>query len=126
MQFDKVLGYVEKGKQSGAKLLCGGKRIGEKGFFIEPTLFGDVQNDSVIAQEEIFGPVGSVIKFKDEEDAIRIANDTTYGLAAGVHTLDWRQMQRVSRRIKAGTLWQNSFVRDILLAARMFLETRQF
>jgi len=110
LQFDKIMGYIEKGKAGGAKVVCGGVRHGEKGYFIEPTLFADVTVDNVIAKEEIFGPVGAIIKFKDEAEAIKIANDTSYGLAAGIHTLDFRQMHRVTNKLKAGTIWQNQYV----------------
>jgi aldehyde dehydrogenase (NAD+) len=80
-----------------------GARHGEKGYFVQPTVFSNVNMTHQIAQEEIFGPVASIIKFKDEKEAISIANDTTYGLAAAVHTLDASQMARVTRRLRAGT-----------------------
>jgi aldehyde dehydrogenase (NAD+) len=80
-----------------------GARHGEKGYFVQPTVFSNVNMTHQIAQEEIFGPVASIIKFMDEKEAISIANDTTYGLAAAVHTLDASQMARVTRRLRAGT-----------------------
>ena len=90
-QFDKVMGYIESGKKEGAKLRCGGKRVGDRGYFIEPTVFADVQDDMKIAQEEIFGPVMSIIKFKDIDEVIERANNTMYGLAAAC--LDARYQQ---------------------------------
>ena len=102
VQFDKVLSYIETGK-SEAKLETGGKRVGTKGFFVEPTVFSGVTNEMVIGREEIFGPVASVLKFSTEEEAIAMANDTSYGLAAGIHSRDANQLPRVARRIKAGT-----------------------
>ena len=77
LQFDKIMSFIEQGKTCGATLLTGGKRWGDKGYFIEPTVFGDVTMGMTIAQEEIFGPVASLIKFADEEEAVTIANDTT-------------------------------------------------
>ena len=108
-QMDKTLQYVEIGKQEGAKLLYGGKRIGNKGYFVEPTVFADVDNSMRIAQEEIFGPVVAIIKFKDEQDAIRIANDTVYGLAAALWTNNLQRAMRVSRALQAGTVWVNTY-----------------
>ena len=79
VQFEKILGYIEKGKAEGAKVLTGGGRHGTKGYYVKPTVFGDVKNDMTIAKEEIFGPVASLIRFKDEAEAIKIANDTEVG-----------------------------------------------
>lgn len=113
VQLQKNLDYIEIGKREGARLAYGGNRLtaGEydKGFFLEPTLFIDVDNDMRIAQEEIFGPVLVVIKFKDEEEVIRMANDSRYGLAGGVWTRDINRAIRVSRQIQAGTVWVNEF-----------------
>ncbi|AAW42914.1 hypothetical protein CNBD4300 [Cryptococcus deneoformans B-3501A] len=109
-QFRKVLDYIESGKRSGAKLLTGGSRHGSRGYFIQPTVFGDVTMDMKIAREEIFGPVASVIRFKDEADAISIANNTEYGLAAAVHSQNYARVQRVTRKLKAGTVWINQYV----------------
>jgi len=113
-QLDKVLNYVEIGKQEGAKLICGGYRLtGEKydkGFFMAPTIFADVNNDMRIAREEIFGPVLSVIKFSTEEEAVRIANDSDYGLGAAVWTKDISRALRVGRELQAGTVWVNDYL----------------
>lgn len=110
VQFDKILGLIEAGKAGGAKCVLGGARHGTKGYFIQPTVFADVDMSMRIAQEEIFGPVASIIKFKDEAEAIAIANATEYGLAAAVHTTDYNQVNRVTRRLKAGTVWVNQYV----------------
>merc|ERR1712013_290812 len=84
----KILGYVESGKQQGAKLLTGGSQYGDKGFFVQPTVFGDVTDDMTICKEEIFGPVQSIQKVKNMDDAIARANKNNYGLAAAVFTQD--------------------------------------
>lgn len=110
-QFDKVTRYIEKGKKEGAVLLCGGSRpagLG-KGFFLEPTIFGEVRPDMAIAREEIFGPVACVIPFADEEEALAIANDTIYGLAAAVWTNHVKKGWRVAQKIQAGTVWMNTY-----------------
>jgi aldehyde dehydrogenase (NAD+) len=87
-QFNRVMGYIAIGKDEGARLVAGGARIGERGFFVEPTIFADVDNRMRIAQEEIFGPVASVIPVESPDEAVRIANQTNYGLAAAVWTRD--------------------------------------
>lgn len=110
VQFDKILGYLEHGKKE-AKLITGGNRFGKKGYFVEPTVFGDVDMTMKIGQEEIFGPVASLIKFKTEAEAIEIANDTSYGLAAAVHSMNYAQVNRVTRKLKAGTVWINQVSR---------------
>lgn len=106
-----MLRYVEDGKQSSAKLVAGGntRKINGKGLFIEPTVFANATNDLRISREEIFGPVLPVISFRDEEEAIRIANDTSYGLASGIQTGDLRRAMRLADRIKAGTVWLNTW-----------------
>ena len=108
-QLDRVSRYVDIGTQEGASVMIGGKRRGDAGFFFEPTIFTDVDNSMRIAQEEIFGPVMCAIPFDTEEDAVRIANDVEYGLAAGVWTNDLARAHRVSRAITAGTVWVNTY-----------------
>jgi aldehyde dehydrogenase (NAD+) len=108
-QMKRVLDYVEVGKQEGARIAAGGTRHGETGYFVDPTVFTGVEPGMRIAQEEIFGPVAAVIPFKDEDDAVRIANGTKYSLAAGVWTADIRRGHRLVRRLKAGTVWVNTF-----------------
>jgi acyl-CoA reductase-like NAD-dependent aldehyde dehydrogenase len=112
-QLERVTGYLEIGKQEGAKVLTGGERHTapglEGGYFVKPTVFTGVRNDMRIAQEEIFGPVVSVIPFKDETDAVLQGNDTLYGLAAGVWTRDVSKAHRVARSIRAGTVWVNCY-----------------
>ncbi|KAK5012163.1 aldehyde dehydrogenase (NAD(P)(+)) ald5 [Cryomyces antarcticus] len=103
------MSYIEEGKKSGAKVETGGERKGKEGFFIEPTIFSNVTEDMKIVQEEIFGPVCSIAKFKTKEDAIRIGNSTTYGLAAAVHTKNLNTAIEVSNALKAGTVWVNAY-----------------
>jgi aldehyde dehydrogenase (NAD+) len=107
LQYDRIMGYIKSGKEEGATVVTGGERHGDKGYFIQPTIFADVAQDMKIMQEEIFGPVCAIAKFKTEEDAIRLGNDTCYGLAASVHTKDLNTAIRVSNAIKAGTVWVN-------------------
>lgn len=108
---EKVLGYIKAGSSEGAQLVLGGKRVIEEtgGYFVEPTIFDKVNNEMTIAQEEIFGPVLSVISFTTEEEAIEIANNTNYGLAASVYTKDLNTAHRISRALKAGTVSVNCF-----------------
>ena len=108
-QMKRVLDYIEIGRQEGAQIVTGGVRRGRTGFFVEPTVLTDVDHAMRISQEEIFGPVAAVIRFKDEEEAIRLANGTRYGLAAGVWTADITRGHRFVRRLKAGTVWVNTF-----------------
>ena len=111
-QMQAVLGYVEAGKKEGAKLIAGGNRVtvdGGKGFFLEPTIFGDVTNDMKIAQEEIFGPVLATLSFDDVDQVIDLANRNQYGLAAAVWTRDIKKAHSVSRQLKAGTVWINTY-----------------
>jgi acyl-CoA reductase-like NAD-dependent aldehyde dehydrogenase len=112
-QLERVTGYLEVGKSEGAKPLVGGERNTarglEKGYFVKPTVFTGVKNDMKIAREEIFGPVVSVIPFKDENDAVLQGNDTRYGLAAGVWTRDVSKAHRVARALRAGTVWINCY-----------------
>ncbi|CAH8261712.1 unnamed protein product [Arabidopsis lyrata] len=108
-QFEKILSYIEHGKNEGATLLTGGKAIGDKGYFIEPTIFADVTEEMKIYQDEIFGPVMSLIKFKTVEEGIKWANNTKYGLAAGILSQDIDLINTVSRSIKAGIIWVNCY-----------------
>jgi betaine-aldehyde dehydrogenase len=105
-QLERVRGYIQRGLAEGAELVAGGAEppegVAAGGYFVRPTVFGRVRNDMTIAQEEIFGPVLSIIPYRDEEDAIRIANDTVYGLAGAVWSKDESRAQRVARRIRAG------------------------
>jgi aldehyde dehydrogenase (NAD+) len=111
-QLSRVLGYIERGQQEGARLVCGGGRPdGElaAGNFVEPAVFADVSNDATIAREEIFGPVLAVIPFSTEEEAVRLANDTSYGLAATVYTSDVKRAMRMARAVRAGTVGINGY-----------------
>ncbi|XP_041844105.1 aldehyde dehydrogenase, mitochondrial-like [Melanotaenia boesemani] len=108
-QFNKILGYISSGKREGAKLMCGGGVAADRGYFIQPTVFGDVQDDMTIAREEIFGPVMQIFKFKTLEEAITRANDTKYGLAAAVFTKDIDKAHYVSNGLRAGTVWINCY-----------------
>jgi aldehyde dehydrogenase (NAD+) len=107
-QLDKVVSYVEIGRGE-AELLSGGERPDHPGLFHRPTVFGDVPADARIAREEIFGPVASLMRFRGEEEALRIANDTRFGLAAGVWTENVRRAHRVASRVRAGTVWVNNY-----------------
>ena len=108
-QFDKILGYIETGKQEGAKLVTGGERCGERGYFIKPTIFDAVDNNMRIAKEEIFGPVVSAITFEDVDEVVRQGNLSVYGLAAAVWTKDIKKAHRLARDLKAGTIWINTY-----------------
>jgi len=107
VQYDRIMGYIQSGKEEGATLHHGGSRIGDEGYFIEPTIFTDVKPHMKIVKEEIFGPVGVVIKFKDDDDIIHQANDTVYGLAAAVFTQNISRAISTANKIKAGTVWIN-------------------
>jgi len=117
-QRDRVEGYIAKGKAEGATLVTGGGRPKdlEKGYYIEPTVFGNVDNSATIAQEEIFGPVLSVIPARDEEQAVEIANDTIYGLNASVFTNDVDRARQVAARLRSGTVGHNAFRTDFGIA----------
>src|SRR5690606_29102457 len=110
-QLDRVLGYIRTGQAEGAQALAGGKRVLQDsgGLFIEPTLFDGVDNAMTIAREEIFGPVLSVITFDSAEEAVRIANDTPYGLAAAVWTSNLSRAHRVAKALRAGSVWVNQY-----------------
>jgi aldehyde dehydrogenase (NAD+) len=108
-QRERVLGYIEKGVSEGARLLVGGKRPEHlpKGYYVEPTLFADVDNAMTIAQEEIFGPVLAIIPYEDDDDAVRIANDSIYGLSGGVMSASEERALAIARRIRTGTVTVN-------------------
>lgn len=108
-QFDRILDLIESGKKEGAKLHCGGRAWGNKGFFIEPTVFSDVKDDMRIAKEEIFGPVQQIMKFKTVDEVIKRANNTTYGLAAGVFTKDLDKALTFATALQAGVVWVNCY-----------------
>jgi len=105
----KILGYIDKGKKEGAKLLAGGNRHGTKGYFVEPTVFADVKDEMTIAKEEIFGPVMSILKFKDVDEVIARANNSHYGLAAGLVTKSIDTAIKISNGIRAGTIYVNCY-----------------
>ncbi|EYB84119.1 hypothetical protein Y032_0323g2511 [Ancylostoma ceylanicum] len=117
-QLQTIIKYVECGKKEGAQLITGGKQWGDKGFFYEPTIFANVKDQMTIAQEEIFGPVMSVIRFDTMEDLVGIANNTIYGLAAAVVTNDIDKALYVANNIRAGSVWVNCF--DVFDAAAPF------
>jgi aldehyde dehydrogenase (NAD+) len=108
-QMRTVLDYIKVGRAEGASVVTGGSRLGDQGYFVEPTVFANVEHDMRISQEEIFGPVLSVIPFDDEEDALRIANGTAYSLAAGVWSADIGRVHRMAAGLKAGTVWINTY-----------------
>jgi aldehyde dehydrogenase (NAD+) len=108
-QFEKVLSYIAVARAEGATCVLGGNRLDRPGWFAEPTIFASVTNDMRIAREEVFGPVLSVIRFKDEADALRVANDSDFGLAAGVWTKDFGTAFRMSEKLEAGTVWVNNY-----------------
>ncbi len=117
-QFDKILKYVDYGKQDGAKIVTGGKRVGDRGYFVEPTLFAGVTDDMRIATDEIFGPVLSVLKFKNVDEIIKRANATSFGLAAAVWTRDVAKAHQFASKVRAGTVWVNCY--DVFDAAAPF------
>jgi aldehyde dehydrogenase (NAD+) len=108
-QLEKVLGYFEIAGTEGLELLTGGRRIERRGFFVEPTVYGRVPNNCRLAREEIFGPVAVLMRFADEDEAVAIANDTVYGLAAGIWTENVRRAHRMVSRLRAGTVWVNNY-----------------
>ncbi len=117
-QFDKVMAYIDSGKKQGAKLMAGGSRVGDHGYFIQPTVFADVKDDMKIAQEEIFGPVMSIIKFRGIDEVVDRANKTMYGLAAAVWTRDIGKAHHIAHNVRAGTVWVNCY--DVFDAAAPF------
>jgi aldehyde dehydrogenase (NAD+) len=108
-QFNRVMGYIESGQREGAKLVCGGQRVGDRGYFIQPTVFSDVQDGMRIAREEIFGPVMSIIPFRDLDEVVARANRTEYGLAAAVWTRDIGKAHAIANSVRAGTVWVNCY-----------------
>jgi aldehyde dehydrogenase (NAD+) len=108
-QMDKILQYINVGREEGAKLVTGGKRYGDKGYYVQPTIFADVKDQMKIAQDEIFGPVMSIIKFDGMKDLVEKANNTMYGLAAGVVTKDLDKALYVANSMRAGTVWVNCY-----------------
>ncbi len=108
-QFNKVMSYIDAGKREGASLLCGGSRVGDRGYFVAPTVFADVQDNMKIAQEEIFGPVMSIIPFDSLDEVVERANNTIYGLAAAVWTQDITKAHAIAGAVRAGTVWVNCY-----------------
>jgi aldehyde dehydrogenase (NAD+) len=108
-QFEKIMSYIGSGRSEGAKLVCGGERVGDKGYFVQPTVFADVQDDMKIAKEEIFGPVMSIIPFKSVDEVVQRANRTEYGLAAAVWTRDIKKAHSIADNVRAGTVWVNCY-----------------
>ena len=108
-QFDRVMGYIELAKEEGAEALTGGKRSGDKGFFIEPTVFVNAENSMKHVQEEIFGPVISVLKFKDDAEAVKIANDSIYGLGGAVWSKNDDRAMEIAKKVRTGTIWINEY-----------------
>ena len=108
-QLDKILGYIQQGREEGARVEAGGQRHGDKGYFVQPTVFSGVEDQMKIARDEIFGPVQSILKFSSLEEAIERANRTSYGLAAGILTKDISTGLQFSQAVQAGSVWVNCY-----------------
>jgi len=117
-QFDKIMGLIGKGKSEGARLTAGGNRVGNKGFFVEPTVFADVHDEMTIAKEEIFGPVMSILPFKNLDEVVARANKTSFGLGASIFTKDFSKAHYLAQKIRAGTVYVNCY--DVFDAATPF------
>ncbi len=117
-QCDRIMGYIDVGVSEGANLLSGGKRVGSKGYFIQPTIFSGVKDNMRIAKEEIFGPVMNILKFKDVDEVVQRGNKTFYGLAAAIWTKDITKAHRLANSLRAGTVWVNCY--DVFDAAAPF------
>ena len=117
-QCDRIMGYIDIGISEGANLLSGGKRVGNKGYFIQPTIFDGVKDNMRIAKEEIFGPVMNILKFKDVDEVVQRGNKTFYGLAAAIWTKDITKAHRIANSLRAGTVWVNCY--DVFDAAAPF------
>jgi aldehyde dehydrogenase (NAD+) len=112
------MSYIKQGQEEGAVCATGGQRVGDRGFFVEPTVFTEVQDHMTIARDEIFGPVLSVLRFSDIDELVRRANATTFGLAAAVWTRDVNKAHMLAHRLRAGTVWVNCY--DVFDAAAPF------
>jgi phenylacetaldehyde dehydrogenase len=108
-QLDRVCSYVKSGVDAGARVVAGGKSLGRSGYFMQPTILADTRSDMKVVREEIFGPVVVALRFHDQEDLLRQANDSEYGLAAGIWTRDVKKAHQVSARLRAGTTWINCY-----------------
>ncbi|MGC1130879.1 MAG: aldehyde dehydrogenase family protein, partial [Candidatus Acidiferrales bacterium] len=108
-QLNRVCGYLESGKEEGAKAVAGGARVGDKGYFVKPTVLVNTHDNMKVVQEEIFGPVVTAIPFSDASEIVPKANDTIYGLAAGIWTRDIKKAHSIAAKLRAGTVWINCY-----------------